>query len=232
MKIKFICDNELVAEHFPPLPAANMRPEWYKELSFYPNKHQQTAKEMLEINEHRASMTVKACMPVKDYIEQGYILRYPSDIAVTPENGPERKWWHAVSGNGVSAGSHPHYQMPVKLQEKEHEYFKVQQPWIVRTPPGYSCYFYQPEFFFDDKVRFLPGVVDTDTYDSPVNFPGVVTATESFTLKAGDPMMVVFPFKREAWTHEVGVEKQRPTAVHLFLEGGYRKLFRKKKSFR
>ncbi len=231
MKIEFLCSNETVMEYFPPLPASKLRPDWYKDLPRYIGNHKLDAKEMQQSGISQQKETIKACIPVQDYIGQGYILRYPADIMVTPEQvGDEQGWWAA--SDTVKCSPHSHQQCPVHMNKKKNVYFKVTHPWTVRTPPGYSCYFYQPEFFLEERIRFFPGVVDTDTYPSPANFPGLILSEETFTLKAGDPMMVVFPFKRESWEHEVKYAEEKQNPVRLFIERGYKKLFHKQKSFR
>ena len=231
MKIEFLCSDEVAMEYFPPLPASNLLPDWYKDLPRYINNHKLNAKEMQQAGIANQNETVKACVPVQDYIGQGYILRYPADIMVTPEQvGDEQGWWAA--SDTVDCGMHAYQQCPVHMNKKKNVYFKVVHPWIVRTPPGYSCYFYQPEFFLEERVRFFPGVVDTDSFPAQVNFPGVITSEETFTLKAGDPMMVVFPFKRESWEHEIKYAEQKRNPTLLFIERGYKKLFHKQKSFK
>ena len=43
----------------------------------------------------------------------------------------------------------------------------------------------------------LSGLVDTDSYRSPVNFPFVATAPDGvYTLKKGTPLVQVIPFRR------------------------------------
>ena len=217
-------------EYFPPLPSNKLLPDWYKHLPRYIDNHKLNAKEMQQSGNAHQGGTIKACVPVQDYIGQGYILRYPADIMVTPEQvGDEQGWWAA--SDTVQCEPHSHKQCPVHINKNKNVYFKVKHPWVVRTPPGYSCYFYQPEFFMEERIRFFPGVVDTDTYPAPVMFPSVVLSKETFTLKAGDPMMAVFPFKRESWTHEVRYAEEKQNPIKMFIERGYKKLFHKPKRF-
>ena len=231
MEIEFFCSDLAVMETFPPIPAKLMRPDWYKDLPFYIDNKKLNAEEMQAAGRNRQNETIKACVPVKDYIGNGYILRYPSDIMVTPTTvGDEHGWWAA--SDVTKCEPHSHVQCPVKMGGKKNTYFKITHPWSVKTPKGYSCYFYQPEFFLEERLKLFPGVVDTDGYDYPINFPGVITSSETFTLKAGDPMMVVFPFKRESWKHSVSFREERPNPVLLFIERGYKKLFSKQKEFK
>lgn len=230
MEIEFFCSDSAVMEAFPPLPAKSIPPDWYKSLPFYLDNRKLTAKDMREAGLSHQQQTIKACIPVKDYINQGYVLRYPSDIMVTPTTVGDESGWDAVSET-TKCEPHSHAQCPIKIKDKKNTYFKVTHPWSIKTPKGYSCYFYQPEFLFDENIKFFPGVVDTDSYDHPVNFPGVILSDKNFTLKAGDPMMIVFPFKRDDWSHKVSFREEKKNPVRLFLERGYQKLFNQKKKF-
>jgi hypothetical protein len=230
--IEFYCDDENVVKYFPPVAARTMLPEWYKALPLYVNNKKLDAKEMVAGNFRNIPQTIKACIPVLDYMTTGYIIRYPADILVTPETTADNleTWWWA--SEYVSCASHPHEQCPVKIEGREHQYFKVEHSWHIKTPPGYSCLFYQPEYFFDKRMQYLPAVVDTDDYHAPVLFTGIVKSKETFMLKAGDPMMAVFPFRRDAWDSEVTVKpRDQRLSVRMFLTKGYKKLMHKKKEF-
>jgi hypothetical protein len=56
----------------------------------------------------------------------------------------------------------------------------------------------------------LEGVVDTDQYKAPVNFPFVLNDVKwEGIIPAGTPMAQVIPFKRESWEHKIGSDKER-----------------------
>lgn len=231
MKIEFHCENEAIAKHFPPVPAAQMLPDWYKKMPFYiGGKKLNDARELMQ-DRAKQPETIRACMPVKDYITSGYMIRMHSDLVVTPEkNEDNMDWWW--SSPFAKCDGHPYEQCPIRINDRENTYFKIILPWVIKTPPGYSCYFYQPEFFFNKNLQLFPGIVDTDTHENCIGLPGIVLSEKTFTIKAGDPLMIVFPFKRESWTHEVLVRKEKPNATWLFMQNGYRKLFHRPKSFK
>jgi hypothetical protein len=56
----------------------------------------------------------------------------------------------------------------------------------------------------------LPGVVDTDQYKAPVNFPFVLNEADKFEglIPAGTPMAQVIPFKRDSWQMELGSQEE------------------------
>jgi hypothetical protein len=77
-------------------------------------------------------------------------------------------------------------------------------PWSIKTPKGHSVLFVQP-FHRESIFTILPGIVDTDTYNSPVNFPFVLNDINfEGLIPAGTPMAQIIPFKREKWSLEFG----------------------------
>ena len=236
MKIQFTTNNKLAELDFKPIPSKKFIPEWYKNMSLHlEGMDKSNAKELVSSNA-KTTFTIKGCTPVLDYITSGYILISHSDILITPEISEDKKsksyWWRS---NTSEIESHGHQQCPVKINNFKNEYFKFINPWSIKTPKGYSCLFYQPEYFMETKYKLLPAIVDTDGYIEPVNFPGVILSNESFTIKAGDPIMAVFPFKRDDWESEIRLkteeEMQQPNRVMSYLERGYKNLFHNRKSY-
>jgi hypothetical protein len=83
---------------------------------------------------------------------------------------------------------------------------KFINPWIVVTPAGYSTLFVAPLNSEAIPFRVLAGVVDTDSFYAPVNFPAVCELGRggSCLLKRGTPLVQAIPFKREQWRSEIG----------------------------
>jgi hypothetical protein len=230
LQINFFCDDEAVVKHFPPLPASKSIPDWYRELPLRLDDDELTARKYLE-SKNNTPFSIKGCVPVSDYLTSGYVIRASSDIAITPEKtgGEVQFFW---SSPAATCESHAHQQCPVSMRGHRNHYIKIVTPWRIATPAGYSCYFYQPEFMLNENIRLLPAVVDTDGYNSPVNFPGVITADKTFTIHAGDPLMVVFPFKRQDWEHTVSLAPAPKNPVRNFFDRGYQKLFHNQKRYR
>jgi hypothetical protein len=76
-------------------------------------------------------------------------------------------------------------------------------PWIIKTPKGYSCLFLPPLNNNDDRFSIIPGIVDTDTYNLEINFPFVINGDKypqlNTVIKTGTPYVQIIPFKRESW---------------------------------
>ena len=74
---------------------------------------------------------------------------------------------------------------------------KFHNYWTIRTAKGWSCMFLPPLNRPDAVVEVFAGVVDTDTYTAPINFPFVATAADGvYTLEKGTPLVQVIPFRR------------------------------------
>jgi hypothetical protein len=212
-----------------PSPASKFIPEWYKKLESY------TSGEKKPTGEGRTSSTIKRCMPVFDAITSGYILTTPVDIFVSQKDGVP--WYEWVSSDAISF--HPVEQAP------EHPYRnglpaypKFMNNWSIKTPKGYSCLFVQP-FHRESPFTILPGIVDTDTYTTPVNFPFVLNDPKfEGLIPNGTPMAQVIPIKRDKWEMAIGTEKDRLQAnqtnvtlrTHFF--DGYKKLWWQKKEYK
>jgi len=98
--------------------------------------------------------------------------------------------------------------------------------------------FVQP-FHRESVFTILPGIVDTDKYSPPINFPFVLNDI-NFTglIPAGTPIAQVIPFKRDSWNLKFGKEKDilKITSDHTLLRSkffdGYKTLFRQTKEYK
>jgi len=237
-KIQFLTNKELLKDYYPPIPIKKLIPDWYKNL----NKYQvdkalaNDVKYLVENNASSLPLTSKSCVPLRDYITSGYVIRLATDILISqeginPETGQSAWLWYCANREFAEINAHDFGQLPVELNGKKNTYIKFDQFWGVKTPKGYSCLFYQPEMFFETRFKLLPAIVDTDTYNSPINFPGLITSTEtSFKIEAGTPLMVVLPFKREEWKMEL-IHRQKPFVKPFIAVDWYKKIFHSRKSY-
>jgi hypothetical protein len=115
---------------------------------------------------------------------------------------------------------------------------KFINPWVVKTPPGYSALFLHPPNHFEFPFQVLSGMVETDTYYRPVHFPSVCLMGRgtTFTMKRGSPIAQVIPVPREEWQSQAvpwdraareQVEREMADDRHSF----YKDRFWKKKSY-
>jgi hypothetical protein len=113
--------------------------------------------------------------------------------------------------------------------------------WIIKTPPGYSCLFIPPLNNRDDRFEIISGIVDTDTFTLPINFPFIVNGDKYPSLesliKRGTPYVQVIPFKRESWKMKIeGVTQEKLTEKRFYtwkhVLNNYKQRFWSKKSWK
>jgi hypothetical protein len=181
-----------------PKPASAFIPDWYKNVESYIGGKKETD------GQGNTKATIKKCMPVFDAITAGYIIISPADVLVTLKEGAQYFEW----ANFGLISFHPIEQAPEHPARKEHNYPKWNNPWSIKTPKGYSTMFVQP-MHRESVFTILPGIVDTDTYSSPVNFPFVVNDPNfEGIIPKGTPIAQVIPFKRDAFKMEFGGQEE------------------------
>jgi len=198
--------------------------------------------------------TVKKCIPFLDALTIGYIITIPVDYVVQiseeikndkKETKFDLKYSDEIPDTfnefmGIS--SHFSYQVPKELRNEHrtvNAILKFSNPWTIKTPPGYSCIFTQP-FNRNLPYKIIDGVVDTDQYTLPINFPFYWTQDLSIKeclIPKGTPMALVIPFKRDNW--KMKIEKQEhedkfksKIKFGAYFIDKYKRLFWKKKSFK
>jgi hypothetical protein len=247
-------------ELYPPEPASKNIPEWYKEMESY------TSKSKVPDGNGGTTSTIKRCMPVFDAINCGYIIKTPVDVYVSQKeatygdqdhfdktgetlelseekikknNLPKTVPYYEWANFGIIQ-FHPIEQAPNHPNRNNHQtsYPKWINPWSIKTPPGYSVAFVQP-WHRESVFSIMPGIVDTDTYIAPVNFPFVLNDTLwQGLIPAGTPIAQVIPFKREGWEMEIGKEQdfidqgRVSTKLRTRFFDSYKNQFRSLKEYR
>lgn len=195
-----------------PVPIKLNIPDWFKKLNHsFDNK------------------TVKGCIPFLETLTTGYLLKTDQDFFINHNfvnyETKERNTFNCpamAEGVGPRLSSldvnlnlspdigHPPIQIKGSpLLEKNKNLFihKFMNPWIIKTPPGYSCLFTSPLNNSNDIFEIIPAIVDTDTYTLPVNFPFIVKSEKKENLqsiiKKGTPYVQIIPFKKESWKMDI-----------------------------
>jgi hypothetical protein len=234
--IEFSCPKDyLNNKFFLPEPIKLNIPEWFKKL-----------------NHDIDNLTIKGCMPFLDTLTTGYLLKVPQDIKIKFNIDNEKKdkkdtfvKFSFDEFSGVAdkinlnlnhlkkLNSHPQYQIlgsSFLEQNKNNPVLKIINPWTIKTPKDYSCLFLPPLNNKDDRFEIIPGIVDTDCFNSEVNFPIIINGykyeTLETTIKAGTPYVQVIPFKKESWKM-ILKEKKEDSTLKLFslLINKYKRLF-------
>lgn len=196
MKITFTNTTSFTDLEQPQL-ASKFIPDWYKKMDSY------IGNKKIPDGVGGSKATIKKCIPVFDAITAGYIIVSPADVYVSIKEGQQYFEWATLD----LIAFHPIEQAPNHPNKKPFAYPKWNNYWAVKTPKGYSTLFVQP-FHRESVFTILPGIVDTDTYTAPVNFPMVIN--DPFfegLIPKGTPIAQVIPFKRDSWSMGFGNNK-------------------------
>lgn len=193
-----------------PKPAKNELPEWYKKTKSYVKE-----KNSYEVNEHglTSNATIKKCIPVFDALTAGYLINTWSDLHINQKDGQAYYYWSYGKIN-----FHPKEQVEYHPFVRQGQNFvaKIQTALGIETPPGYSVLLLPP-MHRDNQMIILPAIIDTDTYNAPLELP--------FTLKdddfeglipCGTPIAQVIPIKRDTWTSEIEIRTPEEQSQILF----------------
>ena len=226
-----------------PTPIKLNIPEWYKKL------------------EHSLqNITIKGCMPFLDTLTSGYLLKIPQDFNirhnVKNDKGEkdsfqtfamhEQNAFLNVKTINLNSGIDVHNIKQVEgspfiEKNKNLPFYKIINPWKIKTPKGYSCLFVSPLNNSDDRFSIIPGIVDTDTFPNEINFPIIINGDKypvlETIIKKGTPYVQIIPFKRDSWKMVVKSRKQKEIQnsrlfYHLKLINIYKEKYWNKKSWK
>jgi hypothetical protein len=219
-EIEFIAHEDYFAlkEDYP-IPAKINIPEWYKKL------------------EHTVlNKTIKGCMPFLDTLTSGYLLKIPQDFHVRHNVDNKNEKGEIVKDSFQTFGLHDQSQIlhaksinlnsgfdihsikqvegsPFIEKNKNLPFYKILNPWKIKTPKGYSCLFVPPLNNSDDRFSIIPGIVDTDTFPNEINFPIIINGDKypvlETIIKKGTPYVQIIPFKRDSWKMLIKSKKQK-----------------------
>lgn len=174
---------------------------------------------------------VKKCTPFLDGLSIGYIIYLTADVLVD-EHGIQQ------ISNPVVVTEHRTSQID-KLNVSK-DFREIPYKWtnffVTKTPRGYSTMFTHPINRIDLPFHTLTGIVDTDKFDLPVNFPFFVKKNFKGIITAGTPIAQAIPFKRTEWEHHVEDSKKTelPTYRHTMHNppfGFYKKYIWQRKKY-
>lgn len=229
--IKFVCEDRDTTLLYPPVPSGKIIPYWYKTVPV-------ELKKLMNYIDQDGVPTVKRCIPVLDYLTSGYVIKNSWEIIVKPVFKDGIKSFSLECNRDRYVGAHPWHQAPVEILQNKCHYFKINQQWMISTPPGYSCLIYQPHYLFNEHFSMLPAIVDTDKHNDFIGLIGYLKIEKEFVISPGDPLVVIFPFKRQEWASEItfdsNVGKDTSFKYHLqgMWHGFYQKYFHSKKIYR
>jgi len=188
-----------------PKPASKVLPQWYKEMPSYSTEDGKKTPP----KGPGTTATIKKCVPVFDALTSGYILTTVTDVYVRDSDNGIFPYFQWIDFNAIEF--HPVVQAEKYpgVNETSPPFPKWMSPWSIKTPKGYSCLFIAPMHQNNEYFKILPGIVDTDKYASPVNFPFILKPGFRGLIPVGTPMAQVIPFKRESWKMNLGGEDEQ-----------------------
>lgn len=235
-KIKFTPFEDFVDGAIePPKPASQFVPEWYRKTGSLIDPEKGIRMSDGNIG-HYTNLTVKRCVPFFDAMTSGYIVTLPSDVLfVDPNEFKNRVLWNVTYPVVGSHGLEQLGKMPIP--EGYDEVMKWNFPFVIKTPPGYSCMFMHPNFLYDVPFMTISGIVDTDKHPVPINFPFFIKHRFLGKIEKGTPICQIIPFKRDAWKSETGnFDRQKMGSVfndfYSMIEKSYRNRFWSRKSYK
>lgn len=200
MQIEFISFlNPTAGNLLPPEPAIKHLPDWYKKKK---PTHPPTEKP-LRFADATTNVTVKWCNPFGDALGSGYFIFLENDLQVSKVGDEQSFVWGRGGEKFIT--THSIEQVSPELIPKNYskQPWKFQNEWGIKTPKGYSVLFSHPLNRTDLPFITLSGVVETDTYNKPVNFPFIIQSDFEGVIEAGTPIVQIAPFKRENWNAKI-----------------------------
>jgi hypothetical protein len=176
-------------------------------------------------------------MPVFDVMNTGYIMFNAVDQEITAQPnfgqgtiGFDRRYPQGWNEFNEQEG-HPHIQCPIGEPK---DYMVISVPWQIKTPPGYSCLIQKPYYHSEDRFEVMTAIIDTDVIDVPWhNWPAKLFAN-NFTIRAGEPVAQIVPFRREEWNMNIEIDTSvmKQDTICNAQADGYAKNMHNKKRFR
>jgi len=193
IEIKFGYLDPVIGQYTPVVPMSKVLPEWYKKLpTMSPGAAKCPVQRLLNLDSNKDFTTIKGCPPVQDYLTSGYAIPWSYETFFSVQSHEDgTKGFKFYSAHKEYISFHHAQQFP----EIKSYMFKVNSPWTIKTPKGYSCLFFQSPLHMENRYAMIPAIVDTDSYHQP-NFVGYMLEDE-FTVKPNEPLIFVMPFKRE-----------------------------------
>lgn len=192
-------EEDLGFNNIVPIAATTQLPEWFKAIPTFPNNDKK-----FRVDENsQVNVSVKWCNPFIDAMTAGYLILLPYDIFVEKRDGYPYFIWHAGGSEYVSKHDMNQISKTMIPDGYSEQPYKFKNQWGIKTPDGYSSFISHPSNRTDLPFITLSGMVDTDTYNNPVNFPFIIKNDFEGIISRGTPIAQIIPIKRESWASKI-----------------------------
>lgn len=187
-------------------PIKQHLPDWYKKHPTWLGDGKPHAR-----STNLSAPTIKMCMPFLDSMLSGYTVELWMDLDVIRGTGPDGQG----HGEPETLIAWPTGPVPVKERSNsisEHlpiptghskKHFIWENPFVLKTPPGYSLLITHPFNRHDLPFTTLSAIVDADKEAmGPGAIPFFIKEDFEGIIPRGTPIYQVFPFKRDTWEIE------------------------------
>jgi len=186
-------EYENLLKLFPIESANKFLPNWYKEMKLGNNADN--------------NINAKNCPAIQDLVTTGFIIPLWSNFRFETikenDNTTTHNWFMSVTGLGYGSDMNEWIGQHSSNQTKNMNYgklgegttLKLNNPYVIEVPKGYSIYYYDPFYHFRQDIRCLSGIVDNDKFGD-VNFPFEILK-DNFYIEAGTPLIHCLVFKRD-----------------------------------
>ena len=196
--IEFLCraeDRGVIAD---PVPARSALPTWFRSLKGVDGD---------QLSATNDGVTVKRCLPFLDAMSTGWLVPLAATVRlqITDDGKHVEAGWEF---DRVMVSNHAAFQVAGNPYEPRPP-MKFHNYWTIKTAPGWSCMFIPPLNRPNPLFEVMSGIVDTDAFPTPVNFPFVATADDGVhVLPKGTPLVQVIPFRRADATIPMSIASQ------------------------
>jgi|TARA_X000000950_G_scaffold115678_1_gene145279 hypoxanthine phosphoribosyltransferase len=209
--------------------------KWYKLAP----KRKDNKKEAFSRENKEKGGTIKNCIPVFDAISSGYIIPLSAEVHISIAYEDDLNIKTVLySKEGAAMWSGHVFDQYKAAPFEGRVVCKFDNPWIIQTPPGYSCLFTKPFFQESQSFEVLTGIVDTDNYINPVSFPMIIDpSVTELTIPKEFPLVQVIPFKRDSWSATVITDNPKENKLGITHEmnkfgiDAYKNLYWEKKTY-
>ena len=199
--IEFTTYSEDTVKNFKPVLAASVKPDWWKRMR------------VQEIVQGQPVHTIRACPAMDDWTKMGWYLIANRDIGVingvnSTDDDDVKFTTVDFTAEGYNSSTHPLVQFGNVFNYLEthdapiKDAFKMRNPWNIKTPKGYSCFYLDPFMHQNKYFRAFQGIIDTDTFNNNIDNAQIIfypIVQDSFIIKKGTPLCQIIPFKRDEW---------------------------------